>query len=221
MNDRARDSAPAIQSTLHKWMAVFPSRWRSHTQRPSTHSPSLQAYGKIALTKVDTIVVWLFRELFNKVQQRILGHGVHLGWTRGPHLVYFFFAGKEAHQNFFIGDTLPAEFLPQFFERSLGSLRVGNFLCSCSIENLVLDIGIHQGGAFFAPHPQCVLNGLICDFLIALAHDDVNGGLASDKLRERSHHDRIAKLGSNSGRFFEGLLDLVLHPDTTQLITQI
>src|SRR5437870_13626643 len=190
-------------------------------QHKSVYLSSYQADGKIALTKVDTIVVWLFRELFNKVQQRILGHRVHLGWTRGPHLVYFFFAGKEAHQNFLIGDTLPAEFLPQFFERSLGSLRVGNFFCSRSLENLVLDIGIHQGGAFFAPDSQRVLNGLICDFLIALSHDDVNGGLASDKLREGSHHDRIAKLGSNPGRFFEDLLDLVFHPDTTQLIAQI
>src|SRR4030095_396351 len=58
-------------------------------------------------------------------------------------------------------------------------------------------------------------------FLIALAQDDVDRRLTSDKLRKRGNHDRITKLRTNPAGLLQCGFQLMFHAHQTELVAEV
>ena len=64
-------------------------------------------------------------------------------------------------------------------------------------------LGVLQRGHVTAEMAQRIADRLVGHLLVAFADDDVDGRLATDELRQRRHHDRIAEIGAHADGFLQ------------------
>ncbi len=65
------------------------------------------------------------------------------------------------------------------------------------------------------------MDDLVRDLFIALAGDDVDGGLAADELGQGRHHNRIAEFGPDPRRFLQSLFQVISFSDAPKLVAQV
>ena len=142
----------------------------------------IQTHGQRAASNEYVCTICWLGELFQESYQRIITIRVQACWTCGAHFIDIFLAGKKAQQDFLIAYAGSAEFSPQLLQRHLRQFTSGDFIGATPAEDFVLYVGIHQCTALFSPHAQGVLDALVGDFLVPLANDYIDGGLAADEL---------------------------------------
>ena len=61
---------------------------------------------------------------------------------------------------------------------------LGNLFCARAVENFLLHVRVHEGGALLALDAHGVFNRLIGDLLVALADDGIDGRLAARRMAD-------------------------------------
>src|SRR5581483_4717110 len=151
---------------------------------------------QVAFLDDDLAVILAFTQRIDEAHQRLLGSQVFLWRAGGAHGFYLLDVQIPAQQEFFVGNVLGIHFFAQLGHARLGRLPRGPFSGARPVEDFRLHFRRHQLGAFLAPVAERVLNDLIGHFLVTLADDDVDRGLAADELRQRGDHDRITQFGA-------------------------